>query len=288
MGAVHFSIDPQLVELLKQLLPLEVFVETGTFEGEAVQRIRPYFEEIHSVESSEKYFASASERFRQDQAIHLYLDDSSRLLRQLFPQLRSRSVLYWFDAHWCEADASAGKSSQCPLLQELEAMDTLNSQSVILIDDARLFLCAPPAPHEVSQWPDFDSIVKRLEALSSHHELMVINDVILFFPASIDNHLRGFAHRHSIDWLTVLDKSRDYDSILKEFSQLEREAKGKDEEIHLLLNTAEQRLGLINQLDRELYDLRKSKAYRLGYALLNPGAALRWIIGRGHSLPKKT
>ncbi len=309
MGAVHFSIDPQLVELLKQLLPLEVFVETGTFEGEAVQRIRPYFEEIHSVESSEKYFASASERFNKDPAIHLYLDDSPRFLRQLVPQLRNRSVLYWFDAHWCEADASAGKSSQCPLLQELESMDILNSQSVILIDDARLFLCPPPAPHEVSQWPDFDSLVKKLHCLSSHHLFMVVNDTILYFPVTLRNAVRSFAHEQSINWLTVLDRSRDYDSVLmgfkaanreisnlieaakekdEEISRLSAAAIEKDEEINRVLNAAEQRLGLINHLDRELSDLRRSRAYRLGFALLNPRIVLKRILRKTPSLAGKT
>ena len=309
MGAVYFSIDLQLVELLKQLLPLEVFVETGTFEGEAVQRVRPYFEEIHSVESSEKYFASASERFRKDQAIHLYLDDSSRFLRQLFPQMRNRPVLYWLDAHWCEADASAGKSAQCPLLQELEAMDILNSQSAILIDDARLFLCPPPLPHEVRQWPDFDSLIKRLHSLSSHHLLMVLNDTILYFPVALRDALKSFAHEQSINWLTVLDRSRDYDSVLMEFKSANREisnlieavkekdeeisrlsaaAQEKDEEINRVLNAAEQRLGLINRLDRELSDLRRSRAYRLGFALLNPRIVLKSIFRKTPSLEGKS
>ena len=36
MGAVHFSIDPRLLARLRDLLPLKVFVETGTYEGESV------------------------------------------------------------------------------------------------------------------------------------------------------------------------------------------------------------------------------------------------------------
>ena len=35
MGAVHFSIDPKLVSILQQQLPLTIFVETGTFKGES-------------------------------------------------------------------------------------------------------------------------------------------------------------------------------------------------------------------------------------------------------------
>ncbi len=41
MGAVHFSIDPKLVAVFKRHLPLQVFVETGTFEGEAIRHNSP-------------------------------------------------------------------------------------------------------------------------------------------------------------------------------------------------------------------------------------------------------
>ncbi len=40
MGAIDFSIDVRLVECLRRELPISVFVETGTFEGEAIARYR--------------------------------------------------------------------------------------------------------------------------------------------------------------------------------------------------------------------------------------------------------
>jgi hypothetical protein len=39
------------------------------------------------------------------------------------------------------------------LLDEFRAIGRLNERSVILIDNARLFLCPPPVPHETSQCP---------------------------------------------------------------------------------------------------------------------------------------
>ena len=141
MGAVTFSIDSELVRVLRQLLPLKYFVETGTFEGETVEQVRLLFEEIHSVELAEDYHSQAVERFRDIPEVHLYQGDSEAVLKSLHPQLNSEAVLYWLDAHWCVADKTAGYQSQCPLLQELDALKTLNLNSVILIDDARLFLC---------------------------------------------------------------------------------------------------------------------------------------------------
>ena len=51
MGAVHFSIDDRLLARLTELLPLEVFVETGTFEGDTVDAALTYFDELHTIES---------------------------------------------------------------------------------------------------------------------------------------------------------------------------------------------------------------------------------------------
>ena len=54
MGAVSFSLDRKLVESLKASLPLDVLVETGTFEGNTVAEVRDLFTEIHSVELSDQ------------------------------------------------------------------------------------------------------------------------------------------------------------------------------------------------------------------------------------------
>ena len=52
MGDIKFSIDTGLIEALKRELPLEVLVETGTFEGDAIEIARPYFQIVHSIELS--------------------------------------------------------------------------------------------------------------------------------------------------------------------------------------------------------------------------------------------
>ena len=108
MGAVTFSIDPVLVECLREVLPLATFVETGTFEGETITRMRPYFDEIHSVELSDSHFEAAVERFASYPNVHLHHGDSPEILSRLRPALAEKSVLFWLDAHWCVAASTAG------------------------------------------------------------------------------------------------------------------------------------------------------------------------------------
>ncbi len=50
---------------------------------------------------------------------------------------------------------------------------------LILIDDARLFLAAPPAPHKPEQWPTIADICRLFDA---DRYVQVIHDVIFLVP----------------------------------------------------------------------------------------------------------
>ena len=273
MGAVDFSVSSSLVESLRTVLPLQVFVETGTFEGDTIQEVLQRFETIHSVELSEDYYRKVVERFKGLPKVHLHHGNSPDVLRKLSSDLAGSSLLYWLDAHWCVADKTAGGMSQCPLLEELKAIGTLEPQSVILIDDARMFLCPPPYPHEVSHWPTLEEVIGKLTGLSSVHEMMVANDVIMFYPRSVREKVREYAYRNSIDWLQVLFKSKNYNAVKSEFDSLQGQFDGlqsqlvdKDKEIDQLKAESEERARVIVDVNSQLVGKDKEIANLLSIA----------------------
>ncbi len=201
MGAISFSIDEKLLAFLTRELPLKLFVETGTFKGDSLAIARKFFDTCHSVEASGPLHQKASERFQGIKGVHLHLTDSPSLLRKYQKEFAGQPTLFWLDAHWCNADQTSGETSQSPLLGELEAIGTLHRDSVVLIDDARLYLCAPPAPHRYDNWPDLHSIVTALFKLSPTHRLLILNDVLIFHPGSIQTAIARFSHEHGTDWL---------------------------------------------------------------------------------------
>ena len=202
MGAVHFSLDERLLGSLLRELNLEWFVETGTFRGDTLEMaLRFPFRQWHSVELSPDYFAAAQKRFAGRENVRLHLGASPEALRALQPAFADRATLFWLDAHWCVAEKTAGEQSQSPLLEELRAVQQLNENSVLLIDDARLYLCAPPRPHRAGDWPSFQQVLDALRALSAGHDVSVCNDVILFAPKKIEATLAVYAHEHGADWL---------------------------------------------------------------------------------------
>ena len=208
MGAVHFSLDVNLVEALRRILPLETLVETGTFQGDTVAQMLRHFREIHTVEWSAELYRQVQARFQHEPHVNCANDTSPRWLRSLQPSLAGRSVLYWLDAHWCNAADTAGQDAQCPLLEELDAIASLSDVSVVLIDDARLFLSTPPQLHKCEQWPRLQPLLERLRHLSGRHEVVVVNDVLVFAPVPARSAVEEYCHAHSVDWAAVMETAR--------------------------------------------------------------------------------
>lgn len=208
MGAIHFSIDPVLAALLASRLDLTVFIETGTFEGDSVAAVRGCFRELHTCELSPELHAAAVRRFADDPSVNCHLGSSPDRLRSLAAIHARHAVMYWLDAHWCSAAHTAGQASQCPLLEELEAIAPLHPESIVWIDDARYFMAPPPAPLEATGWPTFQEVLDRLRSLSSQHRLMFANDTILFHPAKVAGEVTAYLHAHGADWLAIAHASR--------------------------------------------------------------------------------
>lgn len=290
MGAVNFSIDLELVAALKKTLPLDVFVETGTFRGDTVELVKDLFGEIHTVELSPEYYEAARARFAEWRHVDLVHGDSAAVLAEWAPRLHERSVLYFLDAHWCVADATAGEASQCPLLAEIGAVGQLNQESLIVIDDARLFLAPPPEPHEISHWPSLNGVIEALRAVSAEHQVMVLNDNIICFPCSVETIMREYGHAHGLDWLEALHKTRDYDNLRRQFLDLQKQLEkkdeeirslkadcnNKDEEIRSLKQICEEREHVIFQLDGRVKFLERTNLIGKALLLVRSALLLAW------------
>jgi glycosyltransferase involved in cell wall biosynthesis len=248
MGAVTFSLDPRLVEALQSVLPLRVFVETGTFEGDTISTIEGSFDKVISIELSEVQWKDAARRFAPLPHVQILCGNSGDRLRELKGEFQEQEVLYWLDAHWCVATDTAGDQSQCPLLDELAAIGGLNEKSVVLIDDARLFLAPPLAPHEISQWPSLQDIMQALQHLSAHHELMVINDVIAFYPRVARTVMISFAQSYGMDWLLATEVLNNHSLLASALKEKELCLKSQNESlIKLNFSLKEKELVIENQ-----------------------------------------
>lgn len=213
MGAVTYSLDRKLVNAIQSVLPVSILVEAGTYKGDTIEATYCCFEQIISIELSEIHWKEAFKRFENNSNILIINGSSHSILTKIKQELSNSSVLYWLDAHWCVDASISNEISQCRLLDELESISSLNDKSIILIDDARLFLAPPLPPHELSQWPSFNNVVRALQSMSSIHEIMVVNDVIIFFPPVARESLNDFARSNGFDWLHAVNFFKNYNSL---------------------------------------------------------------------------
>lgn len=262
MGAVTFSLDPRLVASLQGVLPLSILIETGTFKGDTVAEFESCFNKIVSIELSNELWTDATKRFEQHQHVQILQGSSSDKLLKLSSELQNVGVLYWLDAHWCVASDTAGELSQCPLLEELSAIGKLNNESVVLIDDARLFLAPPLAPHEISQWPSFYQIVSCLLSMSNEHELMVVNDVIVFFPTKAKVAMEIYAQTNGMDWLLATNCIKSNGTFMQQLVEKEAVIQEKEKYVLKIAATLDENARLINLQKNEI------RAYRLAYGSL--------------------
>lgn len=179
MGMVHFGVPERLALFLRDRFRLESFVETGTYGGATAAWAAQHFATVYSIEASEKYWREARARYGSVGNVNFILGDSPTQLASILSRV-SRPI-FWLDAHWCGGE-TAGAAAECPLLAEIAAIEAARLPlPVILIDDARLFLEPPPAPHRWEEWPGIAAVADALRRCGDLY-VAVREDVIVAVP----------------------------------------------------------------------------------------------------------
>jgi len=114
----------------------DIFVETGTYNGDMVWAQRDNFSTIYSVELSDELYGRAQKRFLDIKHIKLYHGHSPDFLKEILVDLEPS--LFWLDAHYSGGNTALG-DTPCPLLEELDVILDSGVNHALLIDDARCF-----------------------------------------------------------------------------------------------------------------------------------------------------
>ena len=109
---------------------LDNFVETGTYKGQTLESLQPYYKNLYSIEVCKELFNFNKEKFKNYDNVHLYLGDSAKIIKKIIPSVKE-STLFWLDAH--------GPMTNNPILKELKSILKNCYNYIIVIDDLRLF-----------------------------------------------------------------------------------------------------------------------------------------------------
>ena len=178
---------------LKKLLKLDTFIETGTYLGSTASWAAEHFAKVYTIEKSQAFAISAKAALANRNNVEVIHASSSSGLRELSTQVDGPCV-FWLDAHWSGGETS-GIKKQCPLAEELSLLAHFNKESVVLIDDARLFLSTPPPPQEPDQWPTIIDVLTGLSRIYPRHHIVIIEDAIVCVPQSGASFLKNYSAR---------------------------------------------------------------------------------------------
>lgn len=136
-----------------------VFIETGTYLGETVEELQPYFIKIHTIEVSEYYFNRYKNEHANYENVIRHLGDSSKELPKIIEKLTQYDkCIFWLDGHFSSGQTSKGEKD-CPLIEECMGINEFykSNESLILIDDYSLF-----GTEHLHDWKDitYDNILK--------------------------------------------------------------------------------------------------------------------------------
>lgn len=191
MGANQFGAPLEEIAFLRKEHSTLVFVETGTFKGATAERAASIFDRVFTIEGSPAYYREASNKLSQFTNIECLLGDSRLALKEVLGRIGKVAALFWLDAHWMPG--SFGESAECPVLEEIQIILNGADDSIILVDDARLFLAPPPRPHKADNWPSMDSVLRALNQEGGKPRYNLTHgDVIFSVPERMKEATKNF------------------------------------------------------------------------------------------------
>ena len=149
-----------------------VFVETGTYHGDTIERFKNAFRTIYTIEVDHELAQKARKRFAGTRHIDVLEGDSAIVLQAILERLHAPAV-FWLDAH-CSGENTAQGAEYTPVLSEVRLILSRNIPHLIAIDDARLF--------DGVNYPTLGQVRRLVTKIAPNVRFVAADDIITIQP----------------------------------------------------------------------------------------------------------
>lgn len=220
-----------LIEKLIKEYKVDHFVETGTAGGLSIKEAAKHFKKCQTIELIENRAIVDNDI----ENIIWHTGNSADILlpivNELIGQKNSMQIkdnppiynyaLFFLDAHYSDPKPNTSKYKECYLLEEIEIISGYRDDSIIIIDDARLFFGPPPAPNNPKDWPSISKIFALLNEKFPYNTTTIRDDYIVSYPDRLDEPFDAeWVSRYSIRYPTESELIKSY--AKKVFSEFKK------------------------------------------------------------------
>jgi len=161
-----------------------VFIETGTYLGDGVQRaLDSGYKAVISIELDKKRYENAKKRFSNNKNVRIIHGNSGTALPKLLKKVKEPCT-FWLDAHYCGEPLSQGieiADKWCPMNEELEAINNHHIKThTILIDDMRCIELnhIDKKTNKPVGFPGKVNLLKKINNINPNYKIEYLDGVI--------------------------------------------------------------------------------------------------------------
>lgn len=177
---------------VSETFKVDVFIETGTFNGVTALRSAAVFKEVHTVELEPDLFKQAQKTLAEYQNVFTYLGNSSTLIPSIAQKIEGRP-LFWLDAHYCgektamsEPDPNSAEAITA-IRKELAAIKESGvTDCVLLIDDIRGYGSIINGIEYCGCWayPPIQHVCQAALEINPHFAFALLGDSLLAYDST--------------------------------------------------------------------------------------------------------
>jgi hypothetical protein len=183
------------------------YFETGLWDPRmdvsSKQALRAGFQHVFCIEAHPPWVELGKKEFAEEIAkdrYHLILTDSKNMRRHLYHPYFKDRCLFFLDAH-VDNDQISSQTTKCPLLEELDAIQSLErNDHVILINDLRIL--SHPCPWGESRYGSMDFVEKikeRIRIINPNYQFKTLpgiipNDILCAYVPPPSSIVADYAH----------------------------------------------------------------------------------------------